>query len=370
MINVTKPLLPSFKSLNAELKEVLKSGHITNNGPKHILLEKNLKNYLEVDNISLFSNGTLALMIAIKALGLKGEIITTPFTFAATVSTISWLDIEPVFCDIDPDTMCIDANKIESLITERTSAIIPVHVYGNICDVEKIDAIAKKYNLKVIYDAAHAFGAKINKTSIGQYGDISMFSFHATKLFNTIEGGCLTLKDPALKEKVELFKNFGIKSETEISDIGINSKMNEIQSVFGILNLELVAKEKLKREKIKKLYDQALKKIKGITINQMQSNVQSLQYYPIRIKKEDYGLSRDQLHTLLLQCGISARKYFYPLLSNCNPYKNLISANKENLPIANQASEEVLCLPFYGQLKISDAKMICDKIKSFKKINQ
>lgn len=366
MINVTKPLLPSFKSLNAELKKVLKSGHITNNGPKHIFLEKSLKSYLEVNNISLFSNGTLALMIAIKALGLKGEIITTPFTFAATISTISWLDIKPVFCDIDPNTMCIDADKIESLITEHTSAIIPVHVYGNICDVEKIDRIAKKHNLKVIYDAAHAFGAKINNTSIGQYGDISMFSFHATKLFNTIEGGCLTFKDPELKEKVELFKNFGIKSEIEISDIGINAKMNEIQSTFGILNLELIEQEKLKRDKIQKLYNKALKKIKGITINQNQPDIQSLQYYPIRIQEKAYGISRDQLHASLLQCGISARKYFYPLLSNCSPYKNLTSAKKENLPIANQASEEVLCLPFYGQLKISEAKMICDKIKSFK----
>ncbi len=367
MINVTKPLLPTQKSLSIKLKEVLKSGHITNNGPKHFELEQALKKYLEVENLSIFSNGTLALMIAIKAMGLKGEIITTPFTFAATVSTISWLDIKPVFCDIDPNTMCIDPDKIEALITKDTSAIIPVHVYGNICDVEKIDAIAKKHNLKVIYDAAHAFGAKINKTAVGNYGDVSMFSFHATKLFNTIEGGCLTFKDPALKEKAELFKNFGIKSESEIVDIGINSKMNEIQSIFGILNLELIANERLKRAKIKNIYDNTLKKIKGITINQNQSEIHSLQYYPIRIEKELYGRSRDQLHALLLQCGISARRYFYPLLSNCDPYKNLASADKKNLPIANQVSEEVLCLPFYGQLKISEIKMICSRIKSFQK---
>ena len=367
IISVTKPLLPSLKSLKTKLEEVLKSGHITNNGPQHVRLEMALKDYLEVDNISLFSNGTLALMIAIKALGLKGEIITTPFTFAATASTISWMDIKPVFCDINYDTMCIDANKIEALITKDTTAIIPVHVYGNICEVEKIEAIAKKHNLKVIYDAAHAFGSKTNKTPIGQHGDISMFSFHATKLFNTIEGGCLTFRDQSLKEKVELFKNFGIKSEAEVSDIGINSKLNEIQSVFGILNLELLAKERARREKIKKVYDSTLKKIDGIIINSNRSEIDSLQYYPIRIKKEKYGISRDELHASLVKDGIHARRYFYPLLSNTAPYKNLPSANKESLPIANQVAEEVLCLPFYGKLKISDAQMICNRIKSFKK---
>lgn len=363
MINVTKPLLPSLKSLNAQLRDVLKSGHVTNNGPKLLELEDKLKAYLKVDNISIFSNGTLALMIAIKALDLKGEIITTPFTFAATSSVISWMNIKPVFCDINPDTMCIDADKIESLITKDTTAIMPVHVYGNICDVDKISAIAKKHNLRVIYDAAHAFGSEINKAPIGQHGDISMFSFHATKLFNTIEGGCLTFKDPQLKEKIELFKNFGIKSETEISDIGINAKLNEIQAIFGLLNLELIEKERSDRVKIKKIYDQNLAKIKGISIQLNQSDVNSLQYYAIKINKESFGISRDELYLQLLTRQIKARKYFCPLLSNEAPYKNLPSANKDLLPIANKTSEEILCLPFYGQLKISEAKMICKEIK-------
>ena len=215
-INVTSALLPSLKSLAPMMKEIWECGFVTNNGSKHQLLEQALKNYLEVENISLFGNGTLALMIAIKALDLKGEIITTPFTFPATTHSISWLGIKPVFCDIDYNTMCIDANKIESLITKETSAIMPVHVYGNICDVKKIEHIAKKYNLKVIYDAAHAFGAKVDGVPIGKFGDVSMFSFHATKLFNTIEGGCLTFNQKSLKEKSDLLKNFGIRSEEEV----------------------------------------------------------------------------------------------------------------------------------------------------------
>lgn len=364
VINVTSPLLPSLSSIARQMKEILDSGYITNNGSKHQLLEEELKKYLQAKNISLFSNGTLALMIAIKALDLKGEIITTPFTFAATVHSISWLNIKPVFCDIDYKTMCIDADKIESLITKDTTAIIPVHVYGNVCDVEKIDKIAKKHNLKVIYDAAHAFGVKHKGIPIGNYGDASMFSFHATKLFNTIEGGCLTFNDDDLKRKVELQKNFGIKNENEIVDIGINSKLNELQCAIGILNLELVAGERKKRERIKKIYDNRLSKIDGIEINRNAPEVASLQYYPIRIKKEIYGSSRDELYQSLKEKGVYARKYFSPLLSNIDSYKDLPSANKDNLAVANAASNEILCLPFYGKIKSSEAKMICDMIKN------
>ena len=369
IIKITNPLLPTLKSFSLHLKEIWNSKQLTNNGPKHQLLEKAIKQHLQVDNISLFSNGTLALMIAIKALDLKGEIITTPFTFAATVSCASWMNIKPVFCDIDYNTMCIDTNKIESLITKETSAIIAVHVYGNLCNVEKIEAIAKKYNLKVIYDAAHAFGVVHKGLPIGNYGDISMFSFHATKLFNTIEGGCLTFKDPSLKTKLDLLKNFGIQSEDEIVDIGINAKLNEIQCTIGLLNLDLIENERKKRLKIKQIYDDNLEKIDGILINKNSPDIPSLQYYPIKIQSDIYGINRNDLYKKLKDFNIHTRKYFWPLLSNIDSYKNLPSANKSNLIIANQVSEEVLCLPFHGEIKISETKIICNKIKSFGKIN-
>lgn len=364
-IKITTPLLPSLKSIARQLKEIWGSEWLTNNGPKHKLLEKSVKQYLEVPNIALFNNGTLALMIAIKALDLKGEIITTPFTFAATVTSISWMNLKPVFCDIDHNTMCIDANKIESLITKDTSAILAVHVFGNICDVRKIQSIAKKHNLKIIYDAAHAFGAKHHGQTIGNYGDVSMFSFHATKLFNTIEGGCLTFNNSKLKEKIELLKNFGLKNEEEISDIGINAKLNEIQSAIGLLNLQLIEKEREKRLKIKKIYNRNLKKIPGILINDNDPELPSMQYYQIRIKENIYGISRDQLHQKLKHSDIYARKYFYPLLSNINSYKDLPSSDKTSLANANLVSEETLCLPFHGKMKLSEAKIICEKIKSF-----
>ncbi len=361
-INVTSALLPSLDSLMPMMEEIWNSGFVTNNGPKHNLLEKSLKEYLGVENISLFGNGTLALMIAIKALDLKGEIITTPFTFPATPHSISWFGIKPVFCDINPDTMCIDVDKIESLITKDTSAIMPVHVYGNVCDVEKIDRIAKKYNLKVIYDAAHAFGAEVDGVPIGRFGDASMFSFHATKLFNTIEGGCLTFNDPLLKQKSDLLKNFGIKNEEEIVDIGINSKLNEIQSMIGLLNLELISEERKKRSKIKKIYDKNLSNISGIVINQHLPEVPSLQYYPIKIKKDLFGIDRNQLHAELKELGINARKYFYPLLSNIDAYKDLPSSSKSHLPVSNRVVTEVLCLPFHGKIEAFEAEAICDKI--------
>jgi dTDP-4-amino-4,6-dideoxygalactose transaminase len=348
------------------MKEIWQSQWLTNNGPKHQNLEQLLKQHLEAKNITLFSNGTLALLIAIKALELKGEIITTPFTFAATATSISWMGLKPVFCDIDEKTMCIDADKIEALITKDTSAIMPVHVYGNACNVEKIDAIAKKYNLKVIYDAAHAFGVKHNGLPIGNYGDVSMFSFHATKLFNTIEGGCLTFNNPSLKEKFNLLKNFGIKNEDEIVEIGINAKLNEIQSAIGIINLNLISKEREKREKIKTIYDKNLAKIRGVILNNNLSEKNSLQYYPIRIDENIYGKSRDELYQHLKNLNINARKYFCPLLSNTEIYKDNISTNTENLSVANKISKQILCLPFYGDLKTSQAKMICDTIKSFK----
>ncbi len=264
-IYVTSPLLPNINDVNSLIEDIWQSKWLTNMGKYHNLLESKLKEVLKVKNVSLFNNGTIALLVAIKALNLPegSEVITTPFTFAATPHSIIWNKLKPVFCDIEPDTMTIDANKIEELITPQTSAIIGVHVYGFPCDVEKIDKIAKKYNLKVIYDAAHAFSTEINGRGIGTFGDITMFSFHATKLFNTIEGGCLTYNDDSLVRKIYNLRNFGIQSEELVEDVGINGKMNELQAGIGLLNLNLFREEQEKRKKIKYLYDCGLKTLTG-----------------------------------------------------------------------------------------------------------
>ena len=359
-IYVTKPLLPDLSSLHQELEKIWESSIVTNSGPKHNLLEEKLKEELGVPNVSLFNNGTLALLTALKALDLPigSEVITTPFTFAATPHCISWNGLHPIFCDIEPDTMCINPDEIEKHITENTSAILGVHVYGFPCQVEKIQKIADKYNLKVIYDGAHVFSTKINGVDIGNFGDITMFSFHATKLFTTIEGGCLTYKDNALKRKIYNLRNFGIQSEEVVEDIGINGKMNELQASVGLLNLELYKAEQAKRKILKEYYDNALSSVKGIRILKMQNNsTNSYQYYPIVIENE-YKYSRDELYTKLREQGIWARKYFYPICSDFEPYKNLPSSSKDNLPLANEYKNKVLCLPFYGSLSEEDRKRI------------
>src|SRR5574344_573046 len=283
-IFVTRPLLPNLSSLETHLNDIWESKWLTNMGSKHNELENKLKDVLKVPNVSLFNNGTIALLVAIKALDLPygSEVITTPFTFAATPHCITWNGLKPVFCDIEPSTMTIDADKIESLITPNTSAILEVQVYGFPCNVEKIDKIAKKYNLKVIYDAAHAFSTEINGRGIGTFGDITMFSFHATKLFNTIEGGCLTYNDENLKRKIYNLRNFGIQSEEVVADVGINGKMNEFQAAMGLENLKIYKEEQQKRAKVKAFYDEHLSKIKGLRIPKMPDNVtNSYQYYPI-----------------------------------------------------------------------------------------
>ncbi|MBQ8476375.1 DegT/DnrJ/EryC1/StrS family aminotransferase, partial [bacterium] len=286
-IFVTQPLMPDIELLFGEISDIWNSKMLTNMGRKHNLLEAKLKRVLGVPYGTLFNNGTTALYSALRALNLpeKSEVITTPFTFAATAHCISLNNLTPVFCDIEPETMTIDANKIEALITPNTSAILGVHLYGFPCDVEKIEKIAKKHNLKVIYDAAHAFSTKINNRSIGTFGDITMYSFHATKLFNTIEGGYLSYNDKQLEDKVRSLRNFGIKDEETVNDIGLNGKMNEIQAAIGLLNLKIYKKEQKKREKLRKFYDRELGKIKGIKIPKMPSNTtNSNQYYPIIIE--------------------------------------------------------------------------------------
>ena len=291
--------------------------------------------------------------------------ITTPFTFPATPHCISWNGLKPVFCDINPDLMTINPDKIEELITPETSAILPVHVYGFPCDVKKIGKIAKKHDLKVIYDGAHTFSTEINNNGIGTYGDITVFSFHATKLYNTIEGGCLTYCNDNLREKIYNLRNFGIKGEEEVVDIGINGKMNEIQAAIGLLNLELFRDEQFKRMKIKKLYKSLLKNIKNIRIPEMPDNTtDSLQYFPIIIE-ENFPLTRNQVYNELKKYNIFTRKYFYPICSDYPAYKDLKSSSIDNLPVANNLKDKVLCLPFYGDLEDKAVIMISNLLKTF-----
>lgn len=366
-VYVVRPLLPDLSLVTEKLKEVWESQCLTNMGAQHKLLESKLKNVLNVPNLSLFNNGTIALMIACRVLGLKGEVITTPFTFPATVHSLAWNNITPVFCDIDPVTMNIDADKIEALITPKTTAILAVHVFGTPCDVEKIQKIADKHGLKVIYDAAHAFGVEIDGKAVGSFGDISMFSFHATKLFHTAEGGALVFKDDSLVEKINLSKNFGIKNENEVVDIGINGKMNEVQAVIGLVVLDSIQEEWGKRKKLFDVYERCLSGMEGVTLLKSKSTVRSsYQYLVIRINKAEFGKSRDFIHEEFKKYNVFTRKYFYPLCSSYPDYKNLSSSASENLQVANQVVDEVLCVPFYGNLAVEDVEKICNILKSFK----
>ena len=359
-IFVTRPLLPDFDKFTEISKEIYDSQWLTNMGEKHNLFEERLKQELKVENVSLFNNGTLALLVALKALEIPKhtEVITTPFTFAATPHCIAWNDLKPVFCDIEPNTMTIDADKIEALITPKTSAILGVHVYGFPCDVEKIDAIAKKYNLKVIYDAAHAFSTEINGRGIGSYGDISMFSFHATKLFNSIEGGCLTYNNPDLIKKIYNLRNFGIRDEETVEEVGINGKMNELCAAFGLLNLDIYREEQAKREKIKEFYDEKISKIKGIRVPQMPANTtNSYQYYPIVIE-DDYPITRDELYNKFREQDIMVRKYFYPACTDYDCYKNNLDVKLGRFRVTNDIKVRMLCLPYYGALTENDLERV------------
>ena len=351
-IYVTQPLLPKKEDFKIHIDEIWESKWLTNMGVKHNELENKLKEVLKVPHLSLFNNGTIALLTAIKCLDLPygSEVITTPFTFAATPHCISWNGLKPVFCDIEPDTMTIDADKIEELITPNTSAILGVHVYGFPCNVKKIDSLAKKYNLKVIYDAAHAFSTEIEGESIGNFGDITMFSFHATKLFNTIEGGALTYKNPDYVRKIYNLRNFGIQSEELVEAVGINGKMNELQAAMGIENLKIYKKEQEKRAKVFEYYNENLAGISGIRIPKMPNNVtNSYQYYPIVIE-DNYPVSRNELYEIFKKQGILTRKYFYPACHDYECYKNDITVKLANLNTVDNIKNKVLCLPYYGDL--------------------
>jgi dTDP-4-amino-4,6-dideoxygalactose transaminase len=366
-IYVTRPLLPDLGDFNLKLKEVWDSQWLSNNGKQHQALEEKVKERLKVPYTCLFNNGTIALITAIQSLRLTGEVITTPFTFPATPHVLAWNNIRPIFCDINPQTLNIDAKKIEPLITPATTGILGVHVFGMPCEVTAIQEVADRYGLKVIYDAAHAFETEIDGTGIGNYGDISMFSFHPTKLFHTGEGGCLTFRDNSLKQRIDLLKNFGIKNQETVMMPGINGKMNEIQAALGLQVLGIVDKERERRQKLLEVYYQELENLEGVHFYKKPADVKnSYQYFVISINKEKFGKSRDFVCEKFKRYNVFARKYFHPLCSEYTCYKHLPSSNKDNLPVAHQIVNEVLCLPFYGGLSASDIRKICAILRSFK----
>lgn len=357
---VTRPLFPRLKDYEKNLEDIWDSGWLSNNGAKHQELESQIKEYIKAPNISLFNNGTIALLTAIQSLRLQGEVITTPFSFPATTHVLAWNNITPVFCDIHPDRLTIDPDKIERLITAKTTAILGVHVYGVPCHVEEIQDIADRHGLRVIYDAAHAFTTQYKGNPIADYGDISMFSFHPTKLFHTGEGGALVFNDANLKQRIEFLKNFGIKNEEEVILPGINGKMNELQAAMGLEVLPLVAKEQEARRKIRALYKENLEGVKGINIVDVPSDAtNSEQYFCIRINENEFGESRNAVYEQLKKHNIFSRKYFYPLISQYPCYRASPSASIENLPVATQIANEVLCLPFYGKLNQEQISVIC-----------
>ncbi|MFA6980564.1 MAG: DegT/DnrJ/EryC1/StrS family aminotransferase [Ignavibacteriaceae bacterium] len=350
-IYITQPNLPSLDKLQPYLKEIWENKILTNNGPFHQKFELALANYLKVENVNLFTNATIALIVGLQALHITGEVITTPFSFVATAHSLKWNGITPVFCDIEEKTLNIDPDKIEVLITPRTSAIMPVHVYGHPCDTLKIQAIADKYGLKVIYDAAHAFGIKFKDKNLLLEGDMSVLSFHGTKLFNTFEGGAIITKDENLKKRIDYLKNFGFADEVTVIAPGINGKMNEYQSVIGLLSLEIVDEEIASRKKVAETYFELLKDVKGIKVfNNFDGYEYNYAYFPVLIDEKEYGVSREKVYDELKKHNIYARRYFYPLISNMPTYRSLSSASKENLPVANIIAEQILCLPIYGSL--------------------
>lgn len=358
-IQVTRSSMPDFKEFLEEIKELWDSHWLTNMGVKHKKLELELTQYLQVPNVTLFTNGHLALECAIAAFGLTGEVITTPFSFASTTHAIVRNGLTPVFCDIDPDTYTVDVKKLESLITDKTSAIIPVHVYGNVCDVDSIEDIAKRYNLRVIYDAAHAFGITVNGRGIGTYGDASMFSFHATKVFNTIEGGAITFRNDDLKSILAQLKNFGITGPDSVEYVGGNAKMNEFQAAMGICNLRHVDAEIEKRRVVVERYKERLSGVDGIKLAQPQEDVKSnYSYFPVIF--DNYGLNRDELCEILKNENIIARKYFYPLINSFECYRNRFKCGET--PVAKYISDRVLTLPLYAGLALEDVDRICDII--------
>lgn len=363
-IYVTQPSLPELEEFIPYLQQIWENKVLTNNGPFHQQLEKELAEFLEVPYISLFANGTLALVTALQVLRITGEVITTPYSFVATTHSLWWNNIKPVFVDIDPVFGNLDPTKVEAAITPKTTAILPVHVYGNPCKVKELQHIADTYGLKLIYDAAHCFGVKHLGTGICNFGDLSILSFHATKVFNTMEGGAIVSHDEATKKRIDYLKNFGFAGETTIMAPGINSKMNEMQAALGLVQLQHYYANIQKRHAIADVYREGLANVKGISFLPEPENTESnFAYFPILVNKKEYGLSRDQLYEKLKQNNIYGRRYFYPLISEFSMYKGLDSARPENLPVAEKMANQVICLPIYPILDIHQAKSIVKIIK-------
>lgn len=359
VITVTSPLLPSLEDFMPYLQDIWNRKWLTNNGHYHQELEKALCEYLKVPYISLFTNGTLPLITALQALRITGEVITTPYSFVATTHSLWWNGIKPVFVDIDPVTGNLDPDKIEAAITPRTTAIMPVHVYGQPCDTKRIQEIADKYGLKVIYDAAHAFGVEVNGESILNAGDMSTLSFHATKVYNTIEGGALVMHDEATKKRIDYLKNFGFAGETTVVAPGINSKMDEVRSAYGLLNLKQVDAAIEARHKVADQYREALRNVSGIRVMEDVPGVRhNYSYFPIFIDAEKYGMTRDELYFKMKENNVLGRRYFYPLISEFSTYRGLESAKPENLPVATRLADSVICLPMYQDLLEVDVDKI------------
>jgi len=363
IITVTSPLLPNLDEFTESLKKIWGSKWITNNGQFHQKLEAALAEYLKVPYVSLFTNGTLPLLTALQALRITGEVITTPYSFVATTHALWWNGVKPVFVDIDPSTGNIDPQKIEAAITPRTTAILPVHVYGKPCDTEAIQAIADKYGLKVIYDAAHAFGVEVNGESLLNAGDMSTLSFHATKVFNTIEGGAMVMHDEKTKQRIDYLKNFGFANEIEVVGPGINSKMDEIRSAYGLLNLKQVDAAIAARQKVAVAYRKALRNVDGISFwDDMPGVRHNYSYFPIFVDAEKYGLTRDELYMKMKDQGVWGRRYFYPLISEFSTYRGLESSRPDNLPNAHRMADTVICLPMHHALSENDLNRIINSI--------
>lgn len=354
-ITVTSPLLPSLEEFNDMLNQIWESKWITNNGQFHRQLERELAEYLKVPYISLFTNGTLPLITALQALRITGEVITAPYSFVATTHSLWWNGIKPVFVDVDPSNCGLDPEKIETAITPKTTAIMPVHCYGKPCDTKAIQEIADKYGLKVIYDAAHAFGVEVDGESILNAGDMSTLSFHATKVYNTIEGGAIVMHDEQEKKRIDYLKNFGFADETTVVAPGINSKMDEMRAAYGILNLRQVDAAIEARQKVAHLYREALRDVPGITFFYDMPGVRhNYSYFPIFIDAEKFGKTRDELYFEMKEANVLGRRYFYPLISEFSTYRGLPSATRENLPNAYKLADTVLCLPMHHELSDDD----------------
>jgi dTDP-4-amino-4,6-dideoxygalactose transaminase len=357
-IFVSQPSLPPLEDFVPLLEQIWENKILTNGGPFHQELEEALCQYLDVDHLSLFNNGTIALMTALQALGITGEVITTPYSFVATAHSLLWNGITPVFVDIEPDTLNLDTSKIESAITARTTAILPVHVYGNPCDIERIRGIAEAHGLKVIYDGAHAFAVRMNGVSVLKHGDLTILSFHATKAFNTFEGGAIISPDRTTKARIDQLKNFGITDEVTVVAAGINGKMNEVQAAFGLLQLRNIDGELARRQVIDARYRERFKNVSGIRVLPIDARVRAnYSYFPILVE-DARGRTRDEIYETLRTKAVYARRYFYPLVSEFPMYRDLPSAQSCNLPVATEITRRIICLPIHTGLDLAEVDEI------------